>query len=57
MVQTEVRQQEEEAGKAKGVELATQGSWTQWDLPKRRGSWAKLEAGVISFILCLPVKV
>lgn len=54
MVQAEVRQQVEEARKAKAVELATQGTWTRWDLPKRRVSWAelwRLEPFCISFLL------
>lgn len=54
MVQAEVRQPVEEARKAKTVELATQGTWTKWDLPKRRISWAKLwrlEPFCISFLL------
>ena len=54
MVQAEVRHQEEVIRKAKAVELATQGTWTRWDLPDRRVTWSdlwRLEPFRISFLL------
>lgn len=42
MIQAEVWQQVEEARKAKAIELAIQGTWSKWDLPKRKISWAEL---------------
>ncbi|XP_076155592.1 uncharacterized protein LOC143138965 [Alosa pseudoharengus] len=54
MVQAEVRHQEEETRKAKAVELATQGTWTRWDLPNRRVTWTelwRLEPFRVSFLL------
>ena len=54
MVQAEVRRQEEEIRKAKAVELATQGTWTRWDLPNRRVTWTelwRLEPFRVSFLL------
>lgn len=54
MVQVEVRHQEEETRKAKALELATQGSWTIWDLPNRRVTWTelwRLEPFRVSFLL------
>lgn len=50
MVQAEVRQQEDEMQKGRAVNLETQGMWTKWDLPKRKGtkvgdeSWTGQEA-------------
>ncbi|KAI8501656.1 hypothetical protein Bbelb_209270 [Branchiostoma belcheri] len=54
MVQTEVRQLEEEGRRAKAVELSSQGAWTRWNLPSRKLTWAdvwKLEPFRISFLL------
>ncbi|XP_066271644.1 uncharacterized protein [Branchiostoma lanceolatum] len=54
LIQTEVRQLEEEGRRAKAVELATQGAWTKWNLPSRKITWSelwKLEPFRISFLL------
>ena len=54
MIQDEVRNLEEEGRRAKSVELATQGAWTRWDLPKRTITWSelwRLEPFRISFLL------
>ncbi|XP_078685514.1 uncharacterized protein LOC144918529 [Branchiostoma floridae x Branchiostoma belcheri] len=54
MVQTEVRQLEEEGRRAKAVALSSQGAWTRWNLPSRKLTWAdvwKLEPFRISFLL------
>ncbi|XP_023646720.2 iron-sulfur cluster transfer protein NUBPL isoform X5 [Paramormyrops kingsleyae] len=56
MVQVEVRHQMEETRKAKAVDLASQGTWTRWDLPKRRVTWTeiwRLEPFRVSFLLRL----
>lgn len=54
MIQDEVRNLEEEARRAKSIELATQGAWTRWNLPKRAITWSelwRLEPFCISFLL------
>ena len=54
LVQAEIRDLEEERRKARAVELASQGAWTRWDLPKRNLTWAdlwRLEPFRISFLL------
>lgn len=53
-VWAEVWQEVEEARRETAVELATQGSWTKWNLPKRRLTWKKLwrlQPFRISFLL------
>ena len=54
MIQDEVRNLEEEGRRAKSIELATQGAWTRWNLPKRTITWSemwRLEPFRISFML------
>ncbi|XP_030008310.1 uncharacterized protein LOC115431800 [Sphaeramia orbicularis] len=54
MIQEEVRNWEEEGRRARAVELASQGVWTKWDLPKRKITWGdlwRLEPFRISFML------
>ncbi len=54
MVRGEVRGLEEERRKANVVGLGSQGSWTRWDLPKRKMTWAdlwRLEPFRLSFLL------
>lgn len=41
IMQVEVRHHEKETLKPKAVELATQGTWTRWDLPNRRFTWTE----------------
>ncbi len=42
MIQDEVQNLEEEWRRAKSIELATQGAWTRWNLPKRTITWSEL---------------
>jgi len=54
MIQDEVRNLEEEGRRAISIELATQGAWTRWNLPKRTITWSELwwmEPFRISFLL------
>ncbi|XP_066271283.1 uncharacterized protein [Branchiostoma lanceolatum] len=54
LIQTEVRQLEEEGRRAKAAQLAAQGAWTKWNLPSRKITWSdlwKLEPFRISFLL------
>ncbi|KAL7888874.1 hypothetical protein AOLI_G00038480 [Acnodon oligacanthus] len=54
MIQEEVRNMEEEGQRLRAVELASQGAWTKWDLPKRKVTWEdlwRLEPFRISFLL------
>ncbi|RXN28661.1 reverse transcriptase [Labeo rohita] len=54
MIQEEVRNLEEEGRRVRAVELASQGAWTKWDLPKRKITWGdlwRLEPFRISFLL------
>nr|XP_055036896.1 uncharacterized protein LOC129424307 [Misgurnus anguillicaudatus] len=54
MIQEEVRTLEEETRRAKSIELATQGAWTRWNLPKKKITWSelwRLEPFRISFLL------
>jgi len=54
MIQEEVRNLEEEGRRARAVDLASQGAWTKWELPKRKITWAdlwRLEPFRISFLL------
>lgn len=54
MTQDEVRNLEEEGRRAKSIELAAQGTWTRWNLPKRTITWSelrRLEPFRISFLL------
>lgn len=39
MIQAEVRQLEEDRRRSKAMELALQGAWMKWDLPKRKITW------------------
>ncbi|KAL0148227.1 hypothetical protein M9458_056459 [Cirrhinus mrigala] len=53
-IQEEVRNLEEEGRRVRAVELASQGAWTKWDLPKRKITWGdlwRLEPFRISFLL------
>nr|XP_055041026.1 uncharacterized protein LOC129428141 [Misgurnus anguillicaudatus] len=45
MIQEEVRTLEEETRRAKSIELATQGAWTRWNLPKKKITWSELWPG------------
>lgn len=54
MIQEEVWNLDEEGQRSRVVELASQGAWTKWDLPKRMITWAdpwRLEPFRISFLL------
>ncbi len=42
MIQDEVQNLEEEWRRAKSIELATQGAWMRWNLPKRTITWSEL---------------
>ncbi|KAK1894625.1 Cytosolic 10-formyltetrahydrofolate dehydrogenase [Dissostichus eleginoides] len=42
MIQAEVCHMEEDRRQPRAVELASQGAWTKWDLPKWKITWPEL---------------